>query len=140
MAAKRIERIALIGFGEAGGILGTDLAKSGVSVSIFDILLRTEASTAARLAKAKSATVRACETLAEAIRDAEMIISAVTCSSASDVARESSTTLRPDQLYLDINSVSPDAKRERAERVASVGAHFVEAPVMAPDPPSRLRV
>ena len=140
MAAKLIERIALIGFGEAGGILGADLAKSGVSVSIFDILLRAEPSRAAMLAKAKSANVRACESLVEAIRDAEVIISAVTCSSAPDVAGESSTTLRPDQLYLDINSVSPDTKRKMAERVESAGAHFVEAAVMAPVPPSRLRV
>src|SRR4029077_4600772 len=66
--------------------------------------------------------------------------SAVTCSSAPDVAGESSTALLPDQLYLDINSVSPDTKRKMAERVESAGAPFVEAAVMAPVPPSRLRV
>jgi 3-hydroxyisobutyrate dehydrogenase-like beta-hydroxyacid dehydrogenase len=140
MAGKPIERIAVIGFGEAGGILGADLAKSGVSVTMFDILLRAEPSRSALLAKAKSANVRACESLAEAVQDAEVMISAVTCSSAPDVARESSAALRPDQIYLDINSVSPDTKREMAKRVESAGANFVEAAVMAPVPPNRLRV
>ena len=57
MPGKPIEGIALIGFGEAGGILGADLAKAGVSVNMFDILLRAESSRAAMLAKADSAGV-----------------------------------------------------------------------------------
>jgi len=140
MAGKPIERIALIGFGEAGGILGADLAKAGVRVTMFDVLLRGEPSRAAMLAKAKSANVGACESLAEAAQDVDVMISSVTCSSAADVARESSAALRPDQIHLDINSVSPDSKREMAKRVESAGANFVEAAVMAPVPPSRLRV
>jgi 3-hydroxyisobutyrate dehydrogenase-like beta-hydroxyacid dehydrogenase len=140
MAAKRIESIALIGFGEAGGILGADLAKAGVSVSMFDVLLRIDTSRSALLAKAKSANVRPCESLAEAIRGAELMICAVTCSSAPEVARDASAALRPDQIYLDINSVSPDTKRDMSARVESSGASFIEAAVMAPVPPSRLRV
>jgi 3-hydroxyisobutyrate dehydrogenase-like beta-hydroxyacid dehydrogenase len=140
MIGKPIERIALIGFGEAGGILGADFAKSGVSVTMFDILLRTDTSRPTMLAKAKSSNVRPCESLTEAISDAELIISAVTCSSALDVAGESSVALRTDQLYLDINSVSPGTKREMSARVESAGTSFIEAAVMAPVPPSRLRV
>jgi 3-hydroxyisobutyrate dehydrogenase-like beta-hydroxyacid dehydrogenase len=140
MPGKPIEGIALIGFGEAGGILGADFAKAGVTVNMFDILLRAESSRAAMLAKADSAGVRACESLADAAHDVELLISAVTCSSARDVARESSAALRPNQIHLDINSVSPETKREMARRIESAGANFVEAAVMAPVPPNRLRV
>src|SRR5579872_6665973 len=114
---KPIERIALIGFGEAGGILGTDLAKTGAQVTMYDILLRSEPARAAMLAKAKNANVRPCESLADAVRDAEVMISAVTCSAALDVAKESAAALRPGQIHLDINSLSPDAKREMSARV-----------------------
>ncbi len=138
--AKRIERIALIGFGEAGGILGGDLAKAGARVTMFDILLRSEPGRTAMLGKASGSNVRACESLADAVRDAEVMISAVTCSAALDVARESAAALRPGQIHLDINSLSPDAKREMSARVDQAGADFVEAAVMAPVPPQRLRV
>ncbi len=71
MAAKLVERVALIGFGEAGGILGADLAQAGASVKMFDILLGRETSRAGMLAKAASAGVRACESTAEAVADAQ---------------------------------------------------------------------
>jgi 3-hydroxyisobutyrate dehydrogenase-like beta-hydroxyacid dehydrogenase len=138
--AKPIERIALIGFGEAGGILGADLAKTGAQITMFDILLRAEPARTAMLTKATHANVRACESLSDAVRDAEVMISAVTCSAALDVAKESAAALRPGQIHLDINSLSPDAKREMSARVDQGGADFVEAAVMAPVPPQRLRV
>jgi 3-hydroxyisobutyrate dehydrogenase-like beta-hydroxyacid dehydrogenase len=140
MTVNPIQRIALIGFGEAGGILGQELAKAGAEVTMFDILLRTEPARAAMLEKASNANVRPCASQADAVRDAEVTISAVTCSSAQDVAKESAAALRPGQIHLDINSVSPDAKREMAARVEKSGASFVEAAVMAPVPPQRLRV
>jgi 3-hydroxyisobutyrate dehydrogenase-like beta-hydroxyacid dehydrogenase len=138
--AKSIERVALIGFGEAGGILGAELAKAGIQVTMFDILLRSEPARGAMLDKARSAGVRACESLADAVREANLMISAVTCSAALEVAKESARALRAGQIHLDINSVSPDAKREMSECVERSGADFVEAAVMAPVPPQRLRV
>ncbi len=43
-------------------------------------------------------------------------------------------------LYADLNSVSPDVKRQVAEVVADSGAGFVEAAVMAPVGPYAQRV
>lgn len=39
MDANPIRHIALIGFGEVGGIFGRDFAAGGLRVSVFDILL-----------------------------------------------------------------------------------------------------
>ena len=140
MDGNPIRNIALIGFGEVGGIFGGDFAAAGLRVSVFDILLGTEPSRAAMLAKAESAKVRACETLQDAIRGADLVISAVTASSAVDVARSAASSLKSGQTYLDINSVSPKTKREMAAIIEVSRADFLEAAVMGPVSPQRLRV
>ncbi len=139
-AAEDLGPVALVGFGEAGSILGEDLARLGVSVVAYDILLDKPATRAAMQAKITAAGVRVAPTLAEAVAGARLIISAVTASSAGDVARGSAATLVPGQVFLDINSVSPAARRANAEAVQSAGAHYVEAAVMAAVPPQRLAV
>jgi 3-hydroxyisobutyrate dehydrogenase-like beta-hydroxyacid dehydrogenase len=107
---------------------------------MFDILFNVEGSRIAMLAKAKDANVRPCNSLEEAIRGADLVISAVTCSAAADVARNSAPYLRAGQPYLDINSVSPETKREIARILEPSKASFVEAAVMAPVSPQRLKV
>jgi len=135
-----IRQIALIGFGEVGGIFGSDFAAAGLRVSIFDILLNGEPARSETLAKAKSAKVRACDTLQEALQSADLIISAVTASSAGAVAGNAAPFLRAGQIYLDINSVSPDTKLEIARTLSESPAAFVEAAVMAAVSPQRLKV
>jgi len=137
---QSIERIALIGFGEAGGILGEDFAAAGFEVRFTDILLRREPARQEMLEKARKAGVEAHESLADAVRNAEIVISAVTCSAAEEAARQAARALTSDQIYLDINSVSPEKKRAIAAAIGDSGASFVEAAVMAPFPPQRLKV
>jgi 3-hydroxyisobutyrate dehydrogenase-like beta-hydroxyacid dehydrogenase len=140
MAHQPFRRIALVGFGEAGGILGHDLAKQGIDVSFFDILLRSKKARPAMLAKAQTSGVHVKETLRDCVRDAELVISAVTASSAANVAREAAPLLGPGQFFLDINSVSPETKRKEARHFEKSKGHFVEAAVMAPVPPQRIKV
>lgn len=140
MNGYRIRQIALIGFGEVGGIFGQDFGAAGLEVSTFDILLDAEPGRSAIRAKAKEAGVRACDLLDAAMRGADLVISAVTASSAGDVARNGVPFLRSEQIYLDLNSVSPETKREIARTIGETPALFVEAAVMAPVSPQRLRV
>jgi len=140
MAHEPFRRIALVGFGEAGGILGHDLAQQGIEVSFFDILLRSKKARPAMLAKAAASGTHAKETLRECVRDAELVISAVTASSATSVAKEAAPLLKPGQFFLDINSVSPETKRKEARHFEKSKGHFVEAAVMAPVPPQRIKV
>ncbi len=109
-------------------------------VSAFDILLNAEASRAAMLAKAKTFGVRACDSLESAVMGTDLVISAVTASSALDVAASAAPFLRAGQIFLDINSVSPETKRGIAEILSKSPATFVEAAVMAPVAPQRLKV
>lgn len=107
MANGLIQRIALVGFGEVGGILGRDFAKQGIDVSVWDILLRSKKTRGAMLANARDCGVRTTESLRECLHDAGLVISAVTASSAASVAREAAPLLRAGQFFLDINSVRP---------------------------------
>lgn len=140
MNENPIRQIALIGFGEAGGIFGRDFAAAGLGVSTFDILLDAEASRPVIVEKAKSANVRALDTLELALDGADLVISAVTASSAADVAQNAAPLLQAGQIYLDINSVSPETKREIAAILTESQGTFVEAAVMAPVAPQRLKV
>src|SRR3974390_320955 len=132
MEAQDFRRIALIGFGEVGGIFGRDLAAAGHSVSVYDILLESEPSRTALLAKAASAGVRAADTLEGALQGADLVLSCVTAASALAAAENAAPHLRPAQVYMDINSVSPESKQEIAARLAATPASFIEAAVMAP--------
>jgi 3-hydroxyisobutyrate dehydrogenase-like beta-hydroxyacid dehydrogenase len=135
-----LRKFALIGFGEAGSILGEDLAAAGRDVAMYDILLDTPASRESMLEKARRAQVRAAATFADAVAGAQVVISAVTASSSADVAGKAAESLRAGQVLLDINSVSPAKKLSNAALVEAAGADYVEAAVMAPVPPQRLRV
>jgi len=140
MDGNPVRHIALIGFGEVGGIFGHDFAAVGLEVSAFDILLNAEPSRSAMMAKAKSAKVRACDSLEAAILGADLVISAVTACSAADVAVSAAPFLRGGQIYMDLNSVSPDTKLSIARDLNSSPATFVEAAVMAAVSPQRLKV
>jgi 3-hydroxyisobutyrate dehydrogenase-like beta-hydroxyacid dehydrogenase len=140
MDGNPVRQIALIGFGEVGGIFGHDFAAAGLCVSAFDILLHAEPSHSAMLAKAKSANVRPCDTLEAALCGADLVISAVTASSAAGVAGSAAPFLNRGQIYLDLNSVSPETKREIASALNESPATFIEAAVMAPVAPQRLKV
>lgn len=140
MHQNPIRRIAIIGFGEVGGIFGQDFAAAGLEVSTFDILLNADPPRSAILVKAKTANVRASDTLEAAIRGADLVISAVTASSAAEVAGDAAPFLASDQIYFDLNSVSPETKREIARTLGESAAAFVEAAVMAPVSPQRLKV
>jgi len=132
--------LCLIGFGEAGGILGADLARRGCALRSYDILLDAPTTRDAMLAKLAEAGVDPAFSLAEAVRGAKLVLCAVTADAARDVARDVASLLQSGQVFLDLNSVSPDTKRGNAQLIEASGASYVEAAVMAPVPPQRLQV
>jgi len=138
--SEELRRFALIGFGEAGSILGEDLVHAGLDVVTYDILLDETATRARLTERARKAGVRTADTLRDAVSSARIVISAVTASSSADVAASAARTLRAGQIMLDINSVSPAKKLANAQIVETSGADYVEAAVMAPVPPQRLKV
>jgi 3-hydroxyisobutyrate dehydrogenase-like beta-hydroxyacid dehydrogenase len=140
MTEITLRRIALVGFGEAGSILGEELANAGREVVTYDVLLDSPASRGSMLEKARRARVQTADSVKVALQDADLVISAVTASSSAEVASGAGKALRAGQIFLDINSCSPATKRTNAQAVQASGADYVEAAVMAPVPPQRLKV
>lgn len=132
-------RIALIGYGEVGRIFGEDLAAAGHELAAYDVQLRTEACRS--LAEHAAAHgVRLAKSHADAVRVAELVISAVTASQSVAAATACARALPEGSFFLDFNSVSPAAKLSGARQVSGWGGRYVEAAVMASVPPYRLRV
>src|SRR5487761_91833 len=133
-------RVALIGFGEVGSLFARELIATGRhSVATYDILFDAPQGAAMR-ERARALKVEPCATAAAAAAGALVVISAVTATSAADVAREAGDYLKPGQHFLDINSVSPETKRGDEALVAKSGADYVEAAVMAPVAPYGIKV
>jgi len=135
-----VESIAFVGFGEAGGILGSALAAKGVRVSMFDLLLDDPRRAPAMRDKAAKAGVQAAATLRQAIDGAQLIVSAVTAASDVEVAEAVGRCIAPGQTLLDINSVSPHTKQHGRRCIEDAGGSYVESAVMAPVPPYGLAV
>jgi 3-hydroxyisobutyrate dehydrogenase-like beta-hydroxyacid dehydrogenase len=130
-------RIALIGFGEVGQRLAADWHQLGETDLIaWDVLFSDPSSAPARQARALRITMA--PSMARAVTDAELVISAVTAESAVSAALEAVSALRPAAWFLDLNSVSPESRIRAAGAVDDAGARYVEAAVMSPIHPQGL--
>jgi 3-hydroxyisobutyrate dehydrogenase-like beta-hydroxyacid dehydrogenase len=128
--------IAFIGFGEAGQAIAAGLREVGVEkMSAWDILFPQGAGDKLQRA-ADAAGVRRARSAADAVRDADLIISAVTAASSVEAAQSAKGHLAGAPYFLDINSVSPGRKQETAKLVGDAG-RYVDVAVLAPIYPAR---
>ncbi|HPG78419.1 MAG TPA: DUF1932 domain-containing protein [Piscinibacter sp.] len=131
--------IALIGYGEVGRILAEDLRARGESVVAFDLKLDGDAGAPMR-EHASTQGIALATSHADAVRGADLVISAVTASQAVPVALACAAGLKKGAFFLDFNSASPGAKIRAAKTVNAVGARYVEGAVMTSVPPYRIKV
>lgn len=134
---KNTPRFAVIGFGEVGRILAQDLLAAGCEpVGVYDLKFADPDSAPSRAA---SGPWRAARDACDAVRGAQLVISAVTAEQGLQAAQSMVAGLEPGALVLDINSVSPGVKRQSAAAVNAAGGRYVEAAVMTAVPPHRIR-
>lgn len=138
MNRRNTPRVSFIGFGEAGQAMAEGLRGEGIErIAAWDILFPK--AEGARLKSAgETIGVRLAESAADAVRDADMIIAAVTAASSVEAARSVAPHLSNTPLYLDINSVSPGRKKE-AETLLGGKARYLDVAVIAPIYPARHR-
>lgn len=130
-------RVCLLGFGEVGQTLAADLSRAGVEhVVAWDVLFADPESIPSRALSATRA--RGASDAPSAVRDAQLVISAVTAAQDANAARSVLSGLQPGTFYLDLNSVSPEVKRAVAAIVEPSGARYVEGAVMSPIGPKRI--
>jgi 3-hydroxyisobutyrate dehydrogenase-like beta-hydroxyacid dehydrogenase len=131
--------IALIGYGEVGRILAEDLRAGGHSLCAFDLKLGGAAGEPLRQHAAEHGVALAGHH-AQAVRGAELVLSAVTASQALPVAQVCAAGLDKGALFVDFNSASPGTKIAAAQVVHASQGRYVEGAVMTSVPPCRSRV
>ena len=134
-------RVALIGYGEVGGIFGAALVKAGVrALTAFDVLIADVPWAAKARARAQSDGVELATSTTTAVANADLIISAVTAAATSSAAEQIASACRRGAFVLDVNSASPRTKTACAAVIEGAGGRYVEAAVMSSVPPHGIRV
>ena len=136
MTRHNTPRVSFIGFGEAGQAIASGLREEGIErIAAWDILFPVPEG--ARLkAAGESMGVRLASSAAEAVRDIDLIVSAVTAASSFEAARSVVDNLAGNPYYLDINSVSPGRKQATAKLLEG-RARYIDVAVIAPIHPAR---
>jgi 3-hydroxyisobutyrate dehydrogenase-like beta-hydroxyacid dehydrogenase len=119
--------IAILGIGEAGGTFARDLIAAGVQVRGWDPVPRNLPDGLDFAASNPAAVL-----------GAELVLSVNWASVAVEVATEVAPVLKPNQLYVDLNTAAPQLKRDIAPVIEKTGALFVDAALMDPVPPKGL--
>jgi 3-hydroxyisobutyrate dehydrogenase-like beta-hydroxyacid dehydrogenase len=138
MSRRNTPRLSFIGFGEAGQAIASGLRESGIEdITAWDILFPKAEGAALKESGARMG-VRCAPSAHDAVRNTDIIVSAVTAASSLDAARSVAPHLSGTPYFLDINSVSPGRKKEAA---ALLGDHarYLDVAVIAPIHPARHR-
>jgi len=136
MTRANTPRISFIGFGEAGQAIASGLREAGVErIAAWDILFPVTEGEDLKKA-GQSIGVRLASSAADAVREADIVISAVTAASSFEAAQSVAQHLAGTPYFLDINSVSPNRKQSTAKLLGDA-ARYVDVAVMAPIHPGR---
>ena len=128
--------ITFIGFGEAGQAIAAGLHEAkAAEMAAWDILFPHAEGDGLRRA-AETSGVRCAASAADAVKHAEIVISAVTAASSLEAAQSVKAHLTGIPFFLDINSVSPGRKQDTAKLLGG-SARYVDVAVLAPIHPAR---
>ena len=94
--------IAVLGLGEAGTPISLDLVAAGADVRGYDPLVAAPSGVAGRVDEA------------DAVRDADVVLSLNSALDAEDCLRQALPALRAGTVWADLNTASPGLKIGRA--------------------------
>lgn len=133
----KVKQVALVGLGEVGTILAQELTVRHPTLRIvaYD---RLHAEPEMQR-KARDLALHLSPTLEQAVEQSQLIFSAVTAAQALTVAENVARVIGSGQVFLDLNSVSPNTKRQGSAAISRSGGEYIDVAVMAPYPPARLQ-
>jgi 3-hydroxyisobutyrate dehydrogenase-like beta-hydroxyacid dehydrogenase len=136
MPHRNTPRLCFIGFGEAGQAIASGLRETGIeTIAAWDILFpQAEGATLKQAGEKMGA--RLATSAADAVRDSDIVISAVTAASSLEAARSVEPHLTGNPYFLDLNSVSPGRKKD-TEKLLDGKARYVDVAILAPIHPKR---
>lgn len=117
-------RVAFIGLGNMGGGMAANLAKAGHDVRAFDL-------SAEALERAAKAGCKAAATAAEAVADAEAVVTMLPAGKHVRDVYESSVIGKapPSAILIDCSTIDVATAREEIEKAQAKGYAMVDAPV-----------
>ena len=125
--------IAIIGMGEAGGaiVTGWGESRSG-QVRAYDIKTDRPATAGNMRSRYESLGVVGCASSADAVREADIVLCAVTADQAVIAAETAAPHLKAGAFWCDLNSCAPSSKRRSEAVIQAAGGRYVDVAVMAP--------
>ncbi len=119
-------RVGFVGVGNMGGPMAANLVKAGHEVTAFDL-------SAEALRRAEDAGARAAGTLAETVREAEIVLTMLPAGQHVRLAYTGDdgilASARPDTLLIDCSTIDVDSARAVAEAAEAGGFPMIDAPV-----------
>ncbi|TWT01801.1 NAD(P)-dependent oxidoreductase [Planomicrobium sp. CPCC 101079] len=133
--------IGFIGFGEAAFNICDGLHSAGIKeIYSFDKMQDDERFGPAIHARADKTQVTLVGSLQELLSHAAIIFCATSAKFAVGIAQEVAPFLKEDHIYVDLNSASPEVKKQIDEAVRGANSRFVDGAVMEPVPKHRHQV
>ncbi|MFC1904855.1 NAD(P)-binding domain-containing protein [Chloroflexota bacterium] len=125
-------RLGVIGFGEVGYHIAKGLKQAGISQIIaYDNASRTKpALTQAFQQKAESIGIKLATTPKELANGSDLILSTVIPKASVAATTEAAPFLTPAQLYVDLNSCSPETKKEGEAILKERGVRYVDGAIL----------
>jgi 3-hydroxyisobutyrate dehydrogenase-like beta-hydroxyacid dehydrogenase len=120
-------RVALLGLGEAGSEIATDLVAAGADVRGYDPKVAVPDGVAARVDEA------------DAVRDADLVLSVNSAHDAVPALVNALPGLRPATAWADLNTASPQVKAALVETLEGRDVPVADVALMAPVPGRGLR-
>jgi 3-hydroxyisobutyrate dehydrogenase-like beta-hydroxyacid dehydrogenase len=122
-----VTSIGILGLGEAGSLIALDLVAAGADVRGFDPAVPSPPGVSSRSDDA------------DAVRDADLVLSVNSAHDARAAFDNALPALRPGTVWAEMNTASPGLKRQLAEDAAAHGVDVVDVALMAPVPGNGLR-
>ena len=125
------KKIGLIGYGEVGQAFAERLSSAeGIDIGVFDIRLNSANASDALINTAEKQNLRIEHSMKTIIQGKDLVFSSVTCGDAWGVAETSSMYLEKEQVYIDLNTVTPQLKKEMNQLISISGAEFIEVAIL----------
>ena len=127
------EHLALIGFGEAGRALVQGWGRGrSAGIRVYDIKSSTPGHAEEIRSRYDEFGVTGCDSSAEAVDRATLVLSVVTADQALAAAEAAARHVSPGTIWCDLNSCAPSTKQKAAEAIGAAGGIYADVAVMSP--------
>lgn len=131
------DKIAVIGFGEAGQAFSEGWGFGPERLRVYDIAIHNQEQAPGMYAAFAARSVTGTQTPAEAVDGAGIVFCLVPTDQAVAAAKQIASYLDPGAIWVDGSSSAPGTKLQVAEIIHAGNGHYVDMAIMAPVHPKR---